>query len=62
MPNTFNPFIMNDSLDILNNPNSTFENDFCIINLIEETTTWKPGKFNPKMANSISYWFNEKNK
>ena len=30
---TLNLFIMNDSLNILNNPNETFENDFCIINL-----------------------------
>ena len=51
---------MNDSLDILNNPNEAFENDFCIINLLTECVTWKPAKFNPKMANNIEYWFNER--
>lgn len=44
---------MNTSLNILNNPNETFENDFCIINLINETITWKPGMFNPKMRNNV---------
>ena len=51
---------MNQSLDILNNPNEIFENDFCIINLWTEHITWKPAKFNPKMQNNIEYWFNEK--
>ena len=53
---------MNTSLDILNNPNKTFENDLCIINLITEEIIWKAGLFNPKMGNDIRYWFNEKNK
>ena len=53
---------MNTSLDILNNQNETFENDFCIINLITECVTWKPAKFNPKMSNDIEYWFEERRK
>ena len=51
---------MNQSLDILNNPNEIFENDFCIINLWTEHITWKPAKFNPKMENNINYWFDER--
>ena len=52
---------MNYFLDILNNPNETFENDCCIINLITEEVIWKFGKFSPKMSNDIKYWFNQKN-
>lgn len=48
---------MNDRLDILDNPNETFENDFCIINLKTEEITWKPGKFRPKLKRNILYWF-----
>ena len=59
---TLNFRIMNAFLDILNNPNETFSNDFCTINLLTQEVIWKPGKFNPKMSNSIQYWFNEKNK
>jgi hypothetical protein len=51
---------MNQSLDILNNPNEIFENDFCIINLWTEHITWKPAKFNPKMEKMIHYWLDEK--
>ena len=53
---------MNAFLDILGNTNETFSNDFCTINLLTQEVTWKPGKFNPKMSNSIQYWFNEINK
>ena len=53
---------MNLSLDILNNPNETFENDAVIINLITEEVTWKPCMFNPKLANNIKYWFDERRK
>ena len=53
---------MNYSLDILNNPNETFENDSCIINLLTQKVTWKAGMFNPKMSNDIKYWFNQKKK
>ena len=51
---------MNASLDILNNSNEIFENDFCTINLLTEEVTWKPRRFNPKMSNDIQYWFNQK--
>jgi len=50
---------MNAFLDILGNQNEIFENDFCIINLFTKEVTWKPGKFNPKMSNSIQYWFKQ---
>ena len=53
---------MNSFLDILNNPNEIFENDVVVINLITEEVTWKPMMFNPKYANSIKYWFDEKRK
>ncbi len=52
---------MNDLLDILNNPNETTENDFCIINLKTGAVTWKAGMYNPKMANAIEYWLKELN-
>ncbi|MGR3218485.1 MAG: hypothetical protein ACUZ8H_01525 [Candidatus Anammoxibacter sp.] len=50
---------MNLTLDILNNPNETFENDAVIINLITKKITWKPMMFSPKLSNDIQYWFNE---
>ena len=52
---------MNANLDILNNPNATAENDFCIINLNTGEITWKAGMYNPKMANSIEYWLSLRN-
>jgi len=51
---------MNSLLDILNNPNETTENDFCIINLVTGHVTWKAGMYNPKMANNIEYWLKER--
>jgi hypothetical protein len=51
---------MNANLDIQNNPNVIFENDFCIINLIDQTVVWKAGRFNPKMQKDINFWFNYK--
>ncbi len=50
---------MKDStLDMRTNPNKTTENDFCVIDLVNETITWKPGMFNPKLQKNINYWFN----
>ena len=51
---------MNTSLDILNNPNKTFENDLCIINLITEEIIWKAGMFFPHIEKNIVYWFNKR--
>lgn len=48
-------------IDIINNPNETTENEFCFINLKTNEIIWKPGKYNPKMANNIKYWLTKKN-
>lgn len=48
-------------IDIINNPNESTENDFCIINLKTSEITWKAGKYNPKMANDIKYWLAKRN-
>ena len=42
-------------LDIQNNPNEIFENQYCIVNLNTEQITWKPCSYMPKMANDIKY-------
>ena len=48
-------------IDIINNPNESTENDFCIINLKTSEITWKAGKYTPKMANDIKYWLAKRN-
>lgn len=53
---------MNDSLDIQNNPNATFENDFVFIHLDTEEITWKSGMFTPKMQKNILYHLKKRNK
>lgn len=52
---------MNATLDIVNNPNEFFENDYVIINLNTEEVTWKFGMFNPKLRKNILYWLKERN-
>jgi hypothetical protein len=42
-------------LDIQNNSNEIFENEFCIVNLNTEQITWKPCSYMPKMAANIKY-------
>lgn len=42
-------------LDISTNPNETFENAHCIVNLNTGAITWKPNMYMPKMANNIRY-------
>ena len=51
---------MNSFLDILNNPNTITENKFCIINLLTNEITWKPGMYSPKVANDINYWLTKR--
>jgi len=52
---------MDSHLDIGNNPNSHFENDYVIVNLNTEEITWKPGKYTPKMAIQIQFWLDVRN-
>ena len=42
-------------LDIANNSNEIFENQFCIVNLNTEQITWKAGMYMPKMSRDIKY-------
>ena len=51
---------MNNSLNMTSKFLRTTENDFCIVDLLNETITWKSGMFNPKMRNDILYWFKER--
>ena len=52
---------MTSFLDILNNPNTTTDNDFCTINLVTSEITWKAGMYNPKVANDVKYWLAKRN-
>jgi hypothetical protein len=57
-----NPYPMNKSLDIRNNPNEIYENDFAVINLNSEEITWKSGMFNPKLRKDILFHLKNRNK
>ena len=49
-------------MNFLTQSQEVIENEFVIVDLKNESITWKSGMFNPKMQNNILYWFAERRK